>query len=361
MATLAHAAQATGMAAVLCHNNGLRPAELAQEPHLASLQQELMRSGHHIRGFRLRDSQDLARVAEISASSELRLSGLPASEHRMPLKNSRAQLLPLAAEKAPQVSFVVDVTESTTLELQLRTSSRAENFTPDVILGTQTLHLEAGANQRISATFDVDITGPCYAFYCLMQNENVQVHGSDQRVTGLVSVQQNYTQRPPENIGVEEFELWCPQRRPTGYNLAMEIEPPLLAFSGENIRNGVQRPTNNANAWVADFADEHPTLTLCWPQPQNIARIELFFDTDYDHAMESVLMGHPERAMPFCVKHYRVLDVHGRVVFEERDNHQTRNSVILEDAVTTTELRIEVLASHGDVPAAVFEVRCYAA
>jgi hypothetical protein len=215
-----------------------------------------------------------------------------------------------------------------------------------------------GDNQRVNATFDVDIAEPCYAFYCLMQNENVQVHGSDQRVTGLVSVQQNYTQRPSEDIGVDEFELWCPQRRPAGYNLAMEVKPPLPAFAAENIRNGVQRPTSNANAWVADFDDQHPTLTLRWPQPQTIARIELFFDTDYDHAMESVLMGHPERAVPFCVQHYQVLN-RTQVLAEKTDNHQTRNVIRFDTPVQTSELAIRVLSSHGNAPAAIFEVRCY--
>jgi len=33
-----------------------------------------------------------------------------------------------------------------------------------------------------------------------------------------------------------------------------------------------------------------------------INRIILNFDTDFDHPMESVQMGHPENRVPFCVK-----------------------------------------------------------
>jgi hypothetical protein len=44
-------------------------------------------------------------------------------------------------------------------------------------------------------------------FYCLMQNEQVQVHGSNQRVTGLVRRPTEPTQRPSEDIGVDEFEI----------------------------------------------------------------------------------------------------------------------------------------------------------
>jgi hypothetical protein len=85
----------------------------------------------------------------------------------------------------------------------------------------------------------------------------------------------------------------------------------------------------------------------------------LAFDVDFDHAMESVLLGQPERVMPFCVKHYRVLDGAGRVLAEVTDNHQARNTVRLDSPTTTDRLRIELLATHGCVPAGLFEVRCY--
>jgi hypothetical protein len=75
--------------------------------------------------------------------------------------------------------------------------------------------------------------------------------------------------------------------------------------------------------------------------------------------MESVLMGHPERDMPFCVKHYRIRDDQGALLHESRDNHQTRNRVRLVSPVRTKSLVIEIAATHG-APAALFEVRCYA-
>ena len=97
-----------------------------------------------------------------------------------------------------------------------------------------------------------------------------------------------------------------------------------------------------------------------WAQPQTIARIELLFDPDYDHPMESVLMGHPERRMPFCVERYRVLDEHGAVVAECAEIHQARNVILLPRPITTRALRIELTAPVPNVPAALFEARCYA-
>jgi hypothetical protein len=76
--------------------------------------------------------------------------------------------------------------------------------------------------------------------------------------------------------------------------------------------------------------------------------------------METVHWGHPERAMPFCVRHYRIGDDAGKLIAEQTDNYQTRNTVVLEPPITTRQLQIQVVASHGAVPAALFAVRCYA-
>jgi hypothetical protein len=201
--------------------------------------------------------------------------------------------------------------------------------------------------------------------YCLLRNPAVRVHTSEQRVTGVLSLSQsmNYRvakgakQEPPPGSGIDSFEFWLPARRPGGKNLAIAVEPALRAFDAQNVTNGVSRPWRGVNAWVAARGDAHPALTLSWAQEQMIAEVHLDFDTDFDHPMESVLMGHPEREMPFCVKSYRLL-AGGAVVHEEIANHQTRNVIRLARAVKTRDLRLEVKETWG-APAAVFAVRCY--
>ena len=71
-------------------------------------------------------------------------------------------------------------------------------------------------------------------------------------------------------------------------------------------------------------------------------------------------MGHPERQMPFCVERYHVLDERGSRLAECFDNHQARNIIRLAQPVSTRELRIVLTAPRPNVPAALFEVRCYA-
>src|SRR5205814_10273533 len=102
------------------------------------------------------------------------------------------------------------------------------------------------------------------------------------------------------------------------------------------------------------------TLHLDWCKAQTLGQVDLSVDTDFDHPMESVLMGQAEREIPFCVKHWRLLDGGGKVLAEQKDNHQTRVSVKLVPAVTTARLSLELLESHGPVPKSLFEIRCYA-
>jgi hypothetical protein len=166
-------------------------------------------------------------------------------------------------------------------------------------------------------------------------------------------------QKPVTDVGVDTFEFWIPERRPSGKNLAIALDPPLAAFAPRSVLTGPVRPTDQPNAWIAALDDAVAALTLAWEKTQTLVRVEIFFDTDYDHAMESVQWGHPERAMPFCVKHYRLSDGAGRTITEGQDNHQTRVVHRFESDVVTDRLVLECLSQNGPAPAAVFKILCY--
>jgi hypothetical protein len=275
-------------------------------------------------------------------------------------------LLPAPAGTLPSVTFLVDANAPTILELEVRSSSVPGGFTPDYVMHRETLQLKPGERQPVSIRPAKSLPRAAYVTYSLLRNSAVRVHTTAFRATGILSLSQSMNkavakgarQEPPEGSGIDSFEFWLPTRRPEGRNLAIILDPPLDLFGPDNAQNGVARPTTQPNAWVADPADPQPWLSLCWGTPRAIRRIELSFDTDFDHPMESVLMGHPEREIPFCVDRYRITADHGQVLHECAGNHQTRNLIVLPESVTTSAIHIEVLKTHG-APAAIFEVRCY--
>jgi len=291
----------------------------------------------------------------------------------------------------PKVEFTLDVTAPTILRVELRVSSNPDNHTPDVTLSTLDFSLTAGAGKKLDLEFPASIDLPRYAFVCLLKNESVSVHLSDQRLTGVLAICHNgnravtksSTQSPPPESGIDTFEFWTPKRRPAGKNIALKVTPPLMAFGVENLANGLTRPTNQPNGWVADFTHEQPVLKLTWAEPQTIGRIELCFDNDFDHPMESVLMVQPERVMPFCVRDIllstpkRVLAVAGqpvegqsllqrnaspaedRAVLRITGNYRTRLAMHFKQPLHTDLLELRFVVSREEVPVALFAVHCY--
>jgi len=367
MATCAHVGQAVGMAAALCRRGGVLPRALTEPARLRELQNALLRTGQHIPGFALHDEADLARRAAILASSEFRLAELRPDGPLIQLSDGWAMLLPVASGTRLDLTVWADVAAESELRVELRQSSRPDNHTPDVTLERHVHRLSTGTGKPVRTTFAHVFSEPRYAFVCFFGDANLQLRTSEQRLTGVLSlchavnlaVAKSAVQTPPEDIGVDCFEFWQPKRRPAGQNLALRLESPLAPFGAANVINGVARPTNQPNAWVADLSEERPALTLRWSEPQKIARVELMFDTDFDHPMESVLWGHPEDRMPFCARGYRLIDDQDRVLADVREQHQTHAIVILPEAVTTRSLRVELTRPSTQVPAALFEVRCY--
>lgn len=365
-ATLALAAQAVAMAAAHCRAAGLEPAGLLAPERMRRLQRDLLRSGQFIPGVRLDDPDDLARRARASATSRLALGALPADGPPRRLDVAYGQLLPLPAGPLPAVTLLLDADEPTTLEVELRLCHRADGYTPDATLERLSVDLAAGAGQRVTLRPRGSLETARYALLALGRNPAVAAHTTALRVTGTMALMNGVSravsnfgaQAAAPDTGVDGFEFWIPERRPGGHSLALELAPPLDVFTPASALNGLGRPTNAPNAWVADPDDPAPALTLRWDTPQTIGRVELGFDTDFDHAMESVLMGHPEREMPFCVRRYR-LEARGEVIAEVDGNYQTRNTLTLLRPVTTDELTVRVLETHG-APAAIFELRCYA-
>ncbi len=363
MATSAHGAQAIGISAALCKQNGMSPADVSKAENIKNLQQKLNINGQSIPGVPINEKENLAAQGLINISSELVLDEIPFDGNWLDLNISVGQLLPLSKDIQYTFEISVDASVATSIEAELQTSSKVFNYTPDNLVEKQIIDLKQGL-QTVKIVFQNTLTENQYAFILFRKNPDVKIRCSEKRISGILSVfnkinpaVNNYgKQTPPENSGFESFEFWCPERRPKGHNIAMSISPALDCFQKRNITNGYIRPYIQTNAWVADWNDANPSVTIKWDEPKSIHSISLFFDTDYDHPMESSQMGHPEDVIPFCVREFKILDVNGKLLFEKTDNHQTINRWIPDQVLTTEYLKFEFEHPLGNVPASVFEI-----
>jgi hypothetical protein len=226
--------------------------------------------------------------------------------------------------------------------------------------------LEVGKKQLVHLDFQVSLEEQLHAFVILPISRSITYHQSVGQAPGLLTVSQKMNssvakssiQTPPAGSGVDTFAFWLPDRRPAARNLAVRFSPPLEPYHPANVVNGFARPWSGANAWVPEPSDSNPTLRLSWDTPQILHSVEIVFDTDTDHPMESVLLTHPERVMPGCITSYRIVADNGNVLAEVLENHQTRRTLTLSNPVETSNISIQIL-SHGEAPPAIFEVRCY--
>jgi hypothetical protein len=274
-------------------------------------------------------------------------------------------LLPLACGPCPRFGFQVQADEPGRLKVELRRAGKPGNFTPDETIDAIELDCPAGES-LVEARFDAALDREAYAFVTLMANPFLRVRLSSLRATGVLAVTSAFNkavatsniQSPPEGISIERFAFWLPKRRPEGANLAMTISPALDAFGAGNVRRGPSRPTNSANAWVADPGDPDPLLSLSWNEAVPIGRVVIEFDPDWDHPMESALMTHPEEVVPFMVRDFELTDQSGELLARVRNHHGARWIFEPEKKLNCLQLHLRITRTYG-APAAVFRFRVH--
>jgi len=242
---------------------------------------------------------------------------------------------------------------------ELLTTSRPDHHTPEVELARLPVSLKPGEGIEVRLEFPVTLPRDAMVFILIPKHPAIAVRCTGRLLTGFQCLR-NWRTEKTSHIGGEDFRVFSAFRRPNAQNFAIRIEPPLELFGPENVLNGVGRPTHKPNAWIADADDVSPAITLKWESLQSIGRVELFFDVDSDHALESVLYGHADRALPFCAKRYRLRDDRGTLLHECAENHQARNVIRFDQPVRTSRLVLEILEMNSPVvPATVMEIRCY--
>lgn len=363
MCTCAHAGQAVGQAVVQCLEDRIAPAELLEQANIAKLQNSLNSNGHFIPGVPTNQVRNLAARATITASSSLELDSLDGADLWRPLGISAAQILPLKRDTQYEFGARVRSSKRATLTVQLRTSVQRQNYTPDIVLETLSFDIKPGV-QDIAIVFRETLVVDQYAFICFHGDSDIEINCSQQRVTGIVSVSNgknkavsnNGKQVVDEDIGIDEFEFWIPQRRPGGHNIALTIAPPIRDYTTANLTSDYTRPYFGTNAWAAAIGDSQPEVKISWDNPRVVSRISLHFDTDFDHALESSLYGHPERKIPFCVSDYEIFADDGRLLYSKTNNYMTVNHILLEEPALTRNLTVKLKQQDANIPVALFGI-----
>ena len=361
MATSAAIGQAIGTASALCSELGLTPRQLLQQGHIPQLKNRLSAAGHFVLGHDALAEDNLACNADIEVSSALSLTALPHDGDWKSLVKSYAQMMPGPVEGTIKVP--VKASSATTLTVELRLAEKPQNHTPETIIATHTIALDAGVHY-VNVPVSTEGKGQ-YLFVCFMENEAVSIGLSKRLLSGLLTVKAGgldkvsttSRQEATAEMGIDSFEFWVPERRPNGQNVAFQSDAPLHHFSKDNLISGPHRPTSGPNAWIADPTDATPEIKLTWAEPVTASELVLYADCDYDHPLESVQYQHADRIMPHLV-HDVSIACNDVTIAEVKDN---RHGVIRIALPTETPITSIVLSPRNrqGQPVALFGIRVH--
>ncbi|MGD1104781.1 MAG: FAD-dependent oxidoreductase [Terriglobia bacterium] len=342
--------QGVGAAAALCTKYQCEPRTVGAE-HASEMQQLLLRQDASIPGVVNADPNDLAREAEVTASSEAILR-FPESETFHKAKFPLAQLFPVSTESLEGVELLLESTakEPVTVSLGLRRAPHVWDFRSSEDLATTNVTLQP--NHKGYVRFNVTAkTQPGSLYF---------VHLDAPPDVGWALFSEKEGEPSVIPVGTTAADLpggsmWRPFTN--GQSFALRVVPEQRPFSAQNVVRGTNRPDLWSNIFVSDPAHGLPVwVELRLPQPVRFNQVQITFDTDCNRRVRLPLFRYPE-----CVKKYEVAiaTAAGWRIVARNDDNYGRRRVHEFEPVHSDRLRITVFETNGNAAARIYEVRIY--
>lgn len=342
--------QGVGAAAALCAKYRCEPKTIAKV-HATELQQLLLRQDASIPGVINEDASDLARSAQVTASSEATLS-FPESETFHAARHGLGQVFPVATSRLDCVELFLQSTAAReqTVTLNVRKAEHVWDLRPSRRIVSVMTAIPAGYKGYVRFPLNVR-TEPGSLYF-------VWIEGQRDLSWALFSDEIGKPSRVP--VGTTAADLppggwWRPFAG--GRSFVLRVLPEQSPYGARNVVCGTNRPDRWTNIFLSDPAQGLPAwLELRFPGPVRMNQIQITFDTDTNRRIPLPLFRYPE-----CVKQYEIAISQGNgwnTIVQENDNY-FRRRVHSIDAVTASRLRINILETNGSPQAHIYEVRVY--
>lgn len=367
MGTTALMGQAAGTAAAVALRRGLAIKRFPAEA-VAEMQQTLLRDGCFLLNSRNEDPLDLARSAQITASSEAVLSVMspdsPEAGERVDrasgkkiaeldiLRERRGQWIAVDGGKLEKLSVCISNSSDReqTLQASLTPVDHIWEYRvqPQSSAADVTLTVPPGTYQWIEWPVGLPDgwTKEGYARLDLAANPSLTWHRAQRLAPGLVSAVQMGNGRM--------------RRFGEGVTMSFSIEPSQRCYRADQIINGVTRPYRSTNLWRSDPEANVPQwIELSWPAPVAVGVVELTFP---GHLLRDFRFYPASYKDPQCPRDYIVWawqDGEWKKMMQVEGNYQRHRKHKLEAKVRTDKIKIEITATNGSASAEIYEIRCY--
>ncbi len=369
MGTTALMGEAAGIAAAIGLQRGHNFDQLVVED-INEIQQRLLANGCFLPNFANQDARDLARLARVTASSELAVDGVAAetaafhdglkiwkdqpqySIERIEVR--RGQLIATSGDRIESLALCLsnDSATAETLEVKLYAVDHIWDYRaePGAPLARGALSVPSGKYVWVNWNLDLQLpsTLPRGGFIRLdvMPNRQTHWHAAKKIIPGHMAM---YAISPSRM-----------RRFGNGHTLAYKISPPQKPFAPAQVLSGVTRPHRATNLWVSDANQPLPQwVELKWDKPQTVAEVQLVFP---GHLVREYHAYEPFYRDPQCPRDYAIealTNGEWRRVMEVKDNYQRLRRHRFSAPVMTDRVRVIVIATNGDPSASIYEIRCY--
>lgn len=312
MATCAAMGQAAGTAAALCVEHGVTPRELHAD-HREELRQTLLRWDAPVLGVANADPDDLARTAEVTASSAITViaAGDGDDDERMPhpLVDDLGIVLPVHP-RLDTVQLYLAAARDTALAVEVFSTGRPQNVVPARLEHATSVAVAGGDARWIEVAVPFAPDAPQNAIVVLRANPDLTVHTTRPLPPGILTLVHRID-NDDQNVEVSRDELlvqW-PTKPLRGRAVAFRAAPASEALAPERAVGGYNRPYGGPNLWASSpmRPGRAEWLRLDWRTPVPAREVRLVFDDDVDLELNT-LHHHrsPDEVLPQLVRDYRV-------------------------------------------------------
>ncbi len=365
MATCAVIGEAAGSGAALAVRKSVTPRDVARD-HMEELQQIMLRQDASILGIRNEDERDLARRANVTASSELTAVAVESANDSVPLEADVAVLVP-ANPSLEGVELLLDADAATTIEVELWNTGRPENYIPHERVAASSVQVQAGSRQWVPIDIRWRPDAPQNAFLIVKANASAKLYRSGEPYTGVLPF---YKKERPDIDPKLEYRLlqqvvvWRMNgmaRQP----FCVKTKSETNAYRAANVVNGYLRPYGGPNLWSSNaMKPGRPEwIELSWPEEVETDEIQLVFNDDVN---EDLINLHHHRTpfpvIPELVKDYAIqafANGEWRTLHRESGNRRRKRVHKLAERVRTSRIRILAESTNGSPRAEIVEVRVY--
>jgi len=315
------------------------------------MQQLLLRQDASIPGVENTDPNDLAREAEVTASSEAILR-FPESETFHKAEFHLAQLFPVSTERLEGVELFLESTANApvTLSLGLRKAPHVWDFRSSEDLATT--HATLPPNHKGYVRFNLNARTQPGSLYFVHLDPHPDVGWA------LFSEKEDEPSAVPVGTTAADLpdgSMWRPFTN--GKSFVLRVLPEQRPYGAQNVVQGTNRPDLWSNIFVSDPARGLPAwVEVRLPHPVPFNQVQITFDTNCNRRVRLPLFRYPE-----CVKKYEVAiaTAAGWKTVAQNDDNYLRRRVHVFEPVHSDRLRITILETNGNPAARIYEVRIY--